>query len=502
MSYNGSGTFVINTSGQPVVTGTVISSTAFNALTADLGTGLSTAITKDGQTITTAKIPFAQGMSADVASNFAAGTVAAPAIYLSTDTGTGLYRIGANNDGFAISGTKLLDFGSALLGITGAATISTTLGVTGITTLGAAIVGPASATVFNTVSTTVNAFGAATTLNMGAATGTLTVANTTLAAKAITASTTLGVTGVSTLTAGAVIQGMTVGLGAGAVSTNTAVGYQAAYSITTGPQNIAVGYQAGYSTTTGAENTAIGQQASFSSTTGDKITSIGRGAMYSTTTGDGTAIGVYALYSQTTALGNVAVGGQSTSNDSALKNVTTGSYNIGVGIGAGTALTTGGSNVYLGVYAAASAGGVSNEIVMGYNITGKGANTGFISPNSGGVYQGNNSSSWSVTSDQRLKKNIVDNNVGLEKITAIQVRNFEYRLPEEVDAELKHTDAIQNEGVQLGVIAQELQLVLPECVKTESTGVMSVNADNLTWYLVNAIKELDAKFEAYKSTHP
>ena len=58
MSYNGSGTFNINTSGQPVVTGTVISSTAFNALTADLATGLSTAITKDGQTIVTANIPF------------------------------------------------------------------------------------------------------------------------------------------------------------------------------------------------------------------------------------------------------------------------------------------------------------------------------------------------------------------------------------------------------------------------------------------------------------
>lgn len=58
MSYNGSGTFNINTSGQPVVTGTVISSTAFNALTADLGTGLSTAITKNGQTTVTANIPF------------------------------------------------------------------------------------------------------------------------------------------------------------------------------------------------------------------------------------------------------------------------------------------------------------------------------------------------------------------------------------------------------------------------------------------------------------
>jgi len=63
MSYNGSGTFQINTTGQPVVTGTVISATTFNSLTADLATGLSTAITKDGQTTTTARIPFAAGIT-------------------------------------------------------------------------------------------------------------------------------------------------------------------------------------------------------------------------------------------------------------------------------------------------------------------------------------------------------------------------------------------------------------------------------------------------------
>jgi hypothetical protein len=69
MSYNGSGTFQINTSGQPVVTGTVISSSAFNALTADLATGLSTAITKDGQTATTVRIPFAQGINSSLATD-------------------------------------------------------------------------------------------------------------------------------------------------------------------------------------------------------------------------------------------------------------------------------------------------------------------------------------------------------------------------------------------------------------------------------------------------
>jgi hypothetical protein len=83
----------------------------------------------------------------------------------------------------------------------------------------------------NTTATTVNAFGAATAINVGAATGTMTVANTTLAAKAITASTTLNVTGVATLGNGAVlgtptsmtatnITGTAAGLTAGAVTAN------------------------------------------------------------------------------------------------------------------------------------------------------------------------------------------------------------------------------------------------------------------------------------------
>jgi hypothetical protein len=57
MSYNGAGTFVINTAGQPVASGTAITATAFNALTADLATGLSTAMCKDGQSTATANLP-------------------------------------------------------------------------------------------------------------------------------------------------------------------------------------------------------------------------------------------------------------------------------------------------------------------------------------------------------------------------------------------------------------------------------------------------------------
>ena len=65
-----SGTFTINSSGQPVVTGTVISSTVFNAFTADIATGLSTCVLKDGTQTITGNIP----MSTFKFTGLAAGT--------------------------------------------------------------------------------------------------------------------------------------------------------------------------------------------------------------------------------------------------------------------------------------------------------------------------------------------------------------------------------------------------------------------------------------------
>jgi hypothetical protein len=54
-------------------------------------------------------------------------------------------------------------------------------------------------------------------------------------------------------------------------------------------------------------------------------------------------------------------------------------------------------------------------------------------------------------------------------------------------------------GVQLGVIAQEIQQVCPDCVKEESTGVLSVDSDNVFWHMVNAIKELSAKCDSLQA---
>ncbi len=105
MSFNGSGTFQINTAGQPVVAGTVITATAFNALTADLATGLSTCITKDGQTTVTANIP----MGGNKLTGLAAGTAAADSARLSQVQGGVVSLLGVTGiDTIAASANPVL----------------------------------------------------------------------------------------------------------------------------------------------------------------------------------------------------------------------------------------------------------------------------------------------------------------------------------------------------------------------------------------------------------
>jgi len=122
MSYNGSGTFNINTTGQPVVAGTIISSASFNALTADLATGLTTALTKDGQTTATARIPFAQGITSTLVTDAsstttgsiitAGGVGIAKKLYVGTDAniaGTITYGGVTLTNGVTGTGKMVLD---------------------------------------------------------------------------------------------------------------------------------------------------------------------------------------------------------------------------------------------------------------------------------------------------------------------------------------------------------------------------------------------------------
>ena len=112
MSFNGTGTFNINTTGQPVVGGTTISTTVFNALTADLANGLTNTITKDGQSTPT--------------NNIKLGGFKLTGVGLATVTGDALsYGKNATVNDLAILGTLTLTGG-----FSGGAINSTTIGAT------------------------------------------------------------------------------------------------------------------------------------------------------------------------------------------------------------------------------------------------------------------------------------------------------------------------------------------------------------------------------------
>lgn len=161
MSFNGSGTFQINTAGQPVVANTLIESTVFNAFADDIATGLSTCITKDGQTTVTANIPFAGFFLTNAGLRAPNGSVGTPSIAFQNETDCGFYVIGTNNVGFSLAGAKVVDF------------LTTGISVVGDITLSGGDLICATATTFNlinTQATTLNIGGAATTMAVGAAT--------------------------------------------------------------------------------------------------------------------------------------------------------------------------------------------------------------------------------------------------------------------------------------------------------------------------------------------
>jgi hypothetical protein len=99
MAFNGSGTFS-RIHDWTTDEGNAVNITASRMDAEDDGfaTGLSTTICKDGQTTTTARIPFAVGLGVND------GLVGTPSLAFTSDTDTGFYRIGSGNVGLALNG--------------------------------------------------------------------------------------------------------------------------------------------------------------------------------------------------------------------------------------------------------------------------------------------------------------------------------------------------------------------------------------------------------------
>lgn len=97
------------------------------------------------------------------------------------------------------------------------------------------------------------------------------------------------------------------------------------------------------------------------------------------------------------------------------------------------------------------------------------------------------------SSDARFKENVQNINGALEKIKAINGVTYDWN--DLAKSELQHAD----DSRQIGVIAQEIQAVQPELVKTRDTGYLAVDYEKLTAVLIEAVKELSAKVESLEA---
>jgi len=165
------------------------------------------------------------------------------------------------------------------------------------------------------------------------------------------------------------------GLAANTGGANTAVGYKALTTNTSGIGSTAVGFEA-LDVNNGNYNTAVGMSSQGGCTTGIENTAIGYQSLFINSSSNyNSAFGAQSL-AACTGVGNTALGRH------ALFGVTSTNYNTGVGLYAGrfladgsTANQTPANCTYVGYSTKGGAAGASNETVIGNGAIGGGSNT-------------------------------------------------------------------------------------------------------------------------------
>jgi hypothetical protein len=308
-------------------------------------------------------------------------------------------------------------------------------------------------------------------------------------------------------------------------SQNSAMGYQNLPSNTTGSQNTAMGYQNLLSNTTGSGNVAIGIAALSANTTGDLNIAIGTGGLTYNTTGSGNTVVGFGMYINTTGSGNTSDGGfalyanttgnyNTASGNGALFNSDRGSYNTAIGYNAGrTANSMGittnnntavGASAYFGRESLTNATAIganaevseSNALVLGcvagVNGCASNVHVGIATTKPSNIFtiaQGAGqalSDGWATYSSRRWKTNIHTLDGALSKVE--QLRGVSYDL----EANGKH---------EVGVIAEEVGAVVPEVVSYDENGkdARGVDYSRLTALLIEAVKQQQREIRDLKS---
>jgi hypothetical protein len=124
------------------------------------------------------------------------------------------------------------------------------------------------------------------------------------------------------------------------------------------------------------------------------------------------------------------------------------------------------------------------------------ANNGFVGigttvPDSPLTVNGNASKpgggQWSVFSDVRLKKNIEPLTGALDRLLQLRSVTFEYKDPQSIH---------EAPGVQIGMIAQEVEKIFPDWVDTAANGMKRLSIHGFEALTVQALRELRAEKDA------
>ena len=168
------------------------------------------------------------------------------------------------------------------------------------------------------------------------------------------------VAGEKTFSSDLTVNGVKVGLGPNAISSNTVLGNNTFSANVSGSDNTVMGKSALRSNTTGSYNTATGVNVLYSNTTGNFNTASGRDALFANLTGNyNTASGYASLAGNTGGQFNTATG------ESALFANTVGNYNTATGLYSLRNNVTGSNNTALGYNADVASGALNNATAIG-----------------------------------------------------------------------------------------------------------------------------------------
>jgi hypothetical protein len=330
-----------------------------------------------------------------------------------------------------------------------------------------------------------------------------------------------------------------IGAGAGLSNSdglrNTFIGYSAGIWCATPNDTIALGWKAGGTTAiTGDSNIIIGSMAAYTLTEGAANVCIGTNGQCGTT-GDFNVVIGGSFNDATSASRNVVIGGAvntgvATGADNILMgwgaanvlesgsdniilgaaagdDLTTGGENVFIGHETGSTVTTGSKNISIGVSNVLNATGATSRIAIGSDLPVNTDNYVYIGNTTNHIYADFNSAlDWYYSSDERMKKDIVDADLGLSFINDLRPVTFSYKSPSEYPEEWTSYDSENikpmSDRVDHGLIAQEVRVAMMKAGIYEfggwdeqPDGKQAISPSAFVFPLIKAVQELLARIE-------